>query len=243
MSRRLASTFTPNGAQGYPLLPDAASDAGSGSGVATVDTGADGGKAPEFQGDFDPERYQRLVANLRGDVESEQAKRKALQDQFDTLRDTLAQVFNLQAASGPQGGSQGQRKGEGPDTEALRTRAQEAARQLAVYRAAVKAGADPDALADSVSFMAQVGNLDPDSKTFVANVDQAVSAAIEANPRLKAAKGEQGDAAPKPKAGRSGGEFNGGSGEARQITEAELQRMTPDQIAEAFQQGLLKDLM
>jgi hypothetical protein len=90
-------------------------------------------------------------------------------------------------------------------TEQLTTaqrEARERAVDLAVYRAAPTAGADPDALLDSASFRKRVADLDPAADGFADKVAGAITAALQANPRLAAAPA----AAP-----RSGGQITGGS--------------------------------
>lgn len=74
--------------------------------------------------------------------------------------------------------------------------------ELAVYKAASKAGADADALLDSRGFLAKLTDLDPtDSKA----ITKVIEDAVKDNPKLKAARA----------AGQSGAEFTGGSGEQR----------------------------
>lgn len=76
-------------------------------------------------------------------------------------------------------------EGEAPDAEALAAQvsesqaaAQEAARELAVYKAARGANADPDKLLDSRSFLASIKDVDP---TDQAAVKAAVEDAVKAN--------------------------------------------------------------
>lgn len=79
-------------------------------------------------------------------------------------------------------------KGEGPDAEALarsvadeQAKAVTASRELAVYKAATKAGANPDALLDSRSFLASIEDVDhTDPKAVTA----AIEAAVKANTNL-----------------------------------------------------------
>lgn len=86
--------------------------------------------------------------------------------------------------------------------EQLRTSQAEArhkAVELAVYRTAQDAGADPEALLDSRQFATAVADLDPSDTDAV---KAAITTAIDANPRLAAPP-----AAPAPP--RGGGEFGG----------------------------------
>ncbi|MEU4444891.1 hypothetical protein AB0K14_03240 [Actinosynnema sp. NPDC050801] len=99
--------------------------------------------------------------------------------------------------------------GEAPTVEqvteqltAAQREARERAVDVAVYRAAPTAGADPDALLDSASFRTRVADLDPSAADFADKVAAAITATVQANPRLAAAP----SAAP-----RSGGQITGGS--------------------------------
>lgn len=127
-----------------------------------------------------------------------------------------------------------------PDPDALAkdlTTAREQARQtaidLAVYRSAGANGANPDALLDSASFLAKVRTLDPTGADFTTQVTDAIKTAVAANQTLKAARA----------AGASGVELGGGTGEQGQLTAAQIARMTPEQIVEADNKGLLRDYM
>ncbi|MCQ6250908.1 hypothetical protein [Streptomyces malaysiensis] len=99
---------------------------------------------------------------------------------------------------------------EAPDPAKLRaeiekatTAHRETAVELAVYRGAAKHGADPDALTDSRAFLRSIRDLDPTSDGFAKKVDAAIKAAVEDNPKLKAAS-----QAP----ARSSSDFSGSAG-------------------------------
>jgi hypothetical protein len=199
-------------------------------------TGQPTGKGPQFTGEFDPERAARAIEAARGDAAAEKAKRQRAEQESAERWKAIAKALGL--------GDDGK-----PDpaqlTEQLTT-AQADARQrsveLAVYKAAGRLGGNPDALLDSRTFLAGVAGLDPADPGFAAGVEQAITAALAANPLLKTASGADSTPPPAP-AGRSGGEFNGGPGGAQQVTEAELKHMTPDQIVEARKAGRLKSLL
>lgn len=74
---------------------------------------------------------------------------------------------------------------------------------LAVFMAATTAGANPVALLDRTSFTKVVKGLDPTAADFSTKVTAAITAAVTADPTLKAA----------PAAVRSGVQLTGGSGE------------------------------
>lgn len=201
------------------------------------------GKAPRFEGEFDPARFERLVENLRGDVEkwkakSEAAEQRAGQQQADLVK-RFAEAFGLAPTA------------EKPPTpeelasqlEAERTQRQQAADQaqqtqveLAVYRSAGRFGGDPDALLDSRSFANRIAKLDPAAGDFTSAVEAAVKAAVEANPKLAA---KQPEPTPKPPAPKGGADLSGAPGGKRQLGAADVARMTPEQIVKAREAGQL----
>jgi hypothetical protein len=72
----------------------------------------------------------------------------------------------------------------------------------AVRDRAEKHGAKASALLDSVTFRQKIADLDPSAKTFGANLDDAIKAAVRDNPSFAAQT-----------AGKSGGDLSGGTGE------------------------------
>lgn len=94
---------------------------------------------------------------------------------------------------------------------ATQGKARQSAVELAVYRAASKHSADPDALLDSRGFLKQIDDLDPDADDFASKVADAIKAAVESNPKLKSA------ASPAPPA-RSGSDMSGRGEGARKPT-------------------------
>jgi hypothetical protein len=107
--------------------------------------------------------------------------------------------------------------------------AQQAARELAIFKAAGTAGADPNRLLDSSSFKSSIQGLDPSDG---AAISAAISAAVAANPYLKAVQA----------AAASGTELSG-TQETGQLTEADLKRMTADEIVAAQAAGKLRNLL
>jgi hypothetical protein len=112
---------------------------------------------------------------------------------------------------------------------AAQSAAQQSARELAIFKAAGSAGADPNRLLDSSSFKSSIQGLDPSDG---AAISAAITAAVAANPYLKAVQA----------AAASGTELSG-TQETGQITEAELKRMSPDEIVAAQAKGLLRNLL
>jgi alkylhydroperoxidase family enzyme len=113
-------------------------------------------------------------------------------------------------------------------TEA-QSKATRSARELAIFKAAAATGADPSRLLDSNSFMSSVSGLDPADG---AAVTAAITAAVAANPNLKAVLA----------AAASGTEL-GGTGETGQITEAQLAQMSPEEKVTALKAGKLQHLL
>lgn len=118
-------------------------------------------------------------------------------------------------------------------TESLTTSqadAKQARVELAVFRNAATAGGDPAALLDSSSFLASLAAVDPSDS---AAVTAAIQSAITANPRLGAAPSEPRTPAPNPAQGSSAS----GAAGVLQLTQADMARMTPEQIVEAEAKG------
>lgn len=209
-------------------------DQGQQQGQQAPQQGQSNGWKPN--GDFDPDKASRLIENLKGDLASEKEKRAS----SDKLLAQMAQKLGIDVNGKPD-----------PDQlqQTITTREGELKQsriENAILRSAPKLDADMDALLDSRTFLAQLDDLDPADKTFAANVEKAIKAAIEANPRLKKASsgdanGGQGDAktggqAP-PRTGA--GDFNGSPGGNRQWTADDVAKATPEQLDKAITDGLL----
>lgn len=107
--------------------------------------------------------------------------------------------------------------------------------ELAVFKNAATAGADPLALLDSASFLAKAASLDP---TDVAGLTAAMQEAVTANPRLGAAPATR-TPAPNPAQGSSA---SGPSG-TPQLSKEQLATMSPADIDKAFREGRLADVL
>ncbi|MFE9286707.1 hypothetical protein [Streptomyces olivaceus] len=199
-------------------------------------------KAPKFEGDFDPARFEKLVENLRGDVEAEKQKRqaaekKATDDQADFMK-KLAGIFGVTTDEAkpptPEELAQ-QLEEEQTRTKASDDRARQTQVELAVYKTAGKHGGDPDALLDSRSFANAIAKLDPTAADFDAKVGEAVKAAVDGNAKLAAKAPEP----KKPETPAGGADMGGAAGGKRQLGAADVARMTPKQITQAVQEGRL----
>lgn len=204
------------------------------------------GKTPEFKGDFDPAKFERLVENLRGDVAAEKAKREALEqkakDDQDTLMKRVAKAFGLETdeAKPPTPEELAQQLAvEQTRTKASDDRARQTEVELAVYKTASRHGGDPDALLDSRAFANAIAKLDPSSDGFDAAVGDAVKAAVEANAKL-AAKAPETKPEPTP---AGGAPMDGAGGGKRQLGAADVARMTPEELAKAVKDGRFKSYL
>lgn len=115
-----------------------------------------------------------------------------------------------------------------------KSEARQKALELAVYRAAGKAGVDGDRLLDSRSFLSSVNGLDPSSTDFASALGEAITSSGD---RFKTS------AAP----ARSGGEFASAPKTDRQWTREDVERAAAagkhDDITQARQKGLLRNLL
>ncbi|MFG2970795.1 hypothetical protein ACGFZS_46755 [Streptomyces sp. NPDC048288] len=228
-----AAPATPPAQPATPASPAAA--------PATEPTTEPSGKAPKFDGDFDPARFQKLVENLRTEVADEKQKRtdaeKKAQDDQAAFMKKVAAAFGLDT---------GEEKPPTPEeltaklaeeqarTKASDDRARQTQVELAVYRSAAKHGGDPDALLDSRGFATAIAKLDPASDSFGADVEKAVKDAVDANPKLAVAKPA---AEPKPAIPAGGAPMGGAPGGKKQLGAEDAARMSPEQIAKAVEEG------
>lgn len=146
----------------------------------------------------DPEKAKAEIERLRAENGKERtnAKTKAAEDARNELVKELGKALGFV--------KDGDAK---PDPEALTkqistlsTEATQAKTELAVYKAASKAGADADALLDSRGFLAKLTDIDPtDTKA----ITKAIEDAVKDNPKLRLVQA----------AGQSGADFTGGSGD------------------------------
>ncbi|MFJ3141716.1 hypothetical protein ACIPJM_04595 [Streptomyces halstedii] len=200
-------------------------------------------KAPKFEGEFDPAKFETLVANIRGDVDAEKAKREAAEAQVKKVQQDQANFMKKMATLF--GVETDEEKPPTPEelakqlaeeqtrTKASDDRARQTQVELAVYKTAGKHGGDPDALLDSRNFAKAIEKLDPTADGFDEAVANAVKAAVDSNSKL-AAK------APKQEPTPAGGAPMDGAGNGkRQLGKADVARMTPDEITKAVQEGRL----
>lgn len=213
---------------------------------ATEPTAEPKAKAPKFEGEFDPARFEKLVENLRGDVAAEKAKREAAEqkakDDQAAFMKKVASAFGLEADEEKPPTPEELAKQlaeEQTRTKASDDRARQTAVELAVYKTAGRHGGDPDALLDSRNFASAIAKLDPAADGFAGEVEKAVKAAVEGNPKLAAKVPEK-----KPETPPAGGApMSGAPGGKRQLGAEDVKRMTPEQITQAVQEGRLKSYL
>jgi hypothetical protein len=172
-----------------------------------------------------PEWAQKLIIDVRADAAKYRTEAKTAAEQAQAeLAARFGKVFGFgeeEAAADPEALARAA-------TEAQQNAAK-AARELAIFKAASTAGADPNRLLGWSPFMSSVEGLDPSDG---AAITAAIQSAVADNSFLKAVQA----------AAASGTEL-GGTGETGQITEEQLRNMTQEQIAKAFDEGRLKHLL
>lgn len=171
-----------------------------------------------------PDWAQKLITDVRGEAAKYRTEAKTAAEQAQAeLTDRIAKAFGLkeEAAADPEALAKAAAEAQ--------ANAAKAARELAIFKAASTAGADPNRLLDSNSFMTSVSGLDPNDG---AAITSAIQSAIAANPILKAVQ-----------ATAASGTELGGSQETGQITEQQLAAMTPEEKYAALKSGKLAHLL
>ncbi|MBG0560720.1 hypothetical protein [Actinoplanes aureus] len=150
------------------------------TGKAGDNDSTEGKPGPKIEGDFDQERHARALAAAR---ESERKAKEARKASDDRLAAVLkAAGLTADGKTDPAE----QLKAAAAERDKATAKARETAIELAVYKSAGKAGADPDAILDSRGFLNSVAELDPDAADFRDKVTAAIKDAVKANPKLAA---------------------------------------------------------
>jgi hypothetical protein len=182
-------------------------------------------KDPPKPAGRDDDKTARTIAAIREDFKTERTKRQEAEakaaevakrlDEITASQqaqmDALARAFGVKKDDTPPDPEQLVKEFEAKlteaqaETEAERKKAADgdAARRdteirLAVYQNAGKHGGDGDALLDSASFLRAVSKLDPAADDFSDQLGEAITKAVEGNPRLRKPE--------KPTPGKSGTE-------------------------------------
>jgi hypothetical protein len=167
-----------------------------------------------------PAWAQKIITDTRKEAGDDRAAAKTAEQ---SITDKIATALGLKpdAATDPAALTAALTEAQAKSTAA--------ARELAIFKAAASAGADPSKLLDSNSFTSSVSGLDPSDG---AAISAAITAAVAANPNLKAVLA----------AAASGTEL-GGTGETGQITEQQLAAMSPEEKVAALKAGKLQHLL
>lgn len=220
-------------------------DPDPGTGTTATDTGA----AATDDGTSGTPDYKALYEAQQADTEKWKAlsrkHEKQAKDNHDAAQSAAGQQDNLNKVLAALGIDTGGSKA--PDVQEITTKLQAAqaaerarAVELAVLRAAGRAGADGDALLDSRKFLDGLKDVDPTDATAITD---AVKAAVTADPRYAlgtaATDGQGTTTAPPQRQASSTADFNGAPGGNRQWNDADVDRATPAQLLKAIEDGLL----
>lgn len=214
---------------------------------ATPDTGAgaapDTGSAPDPTTATDAQPQDAPDTGTDTDWQAEAEKYKALARKHeDRAKANKKALDDAKKATAPKDGEptvedlQKQLADAAKARDELQERATDLAYSHAVSRAAAKAGADAEALLDSGSFRDAVADELGDDFD-----DDDLSAVVEKVAKQYATKPRFSANGRAP--ARSGSDMPGGPAGLQQITEAELARMTPEQIVAAQEKGQLNSLL
>jgi hypothetical protein len=198
-----------------------------------------------------PAWAQKSLTELRAEAAANRVKAKenadnlaAFQAEQAKQRDAFAKALGL-AGEEPPTAEQltEQLTASKAERDAERKRAQQAAVELAVLRAAGAQQVDGNALLDSRQFVSALDGLDPTAADFGQQVAQAIEKAVERNPGYKPAATPPPPVAPAPPAvPKSGAEFGAPPAGPRQWTQQDVDASTPSQLQKAINDGLLENL-
>lgn len=199
------------------------------------------GREPVIDGDFDKDRAIKTIARLRREADELKGQTKAEREKTEATLTAVAKALGLAEE-------------DKPDPEKLAAQLQEAQAQertrrveMQVLRLAPRLGGDPDALLDSQAFTSKLKGLDPADPAFAEDVEDLITEAVKKNARYRMSPAtetaDEGKKTDKKPAGRSGGDMSGAGTRPRQVTEAELASMTPQEIVKAQDEGRLTNLL
>lgn len=212
-----------------PAPPAPAPNAGTPAAAAPATPAPATGSEPDWKAVA--EKALADVEQWKGHSRGWEAKAKAKADQADTVA-KVAQALGIEtAAPTPEQIAQ--------QLAAAQQSSVQLARENSVLRAAVTAGADPNALLDSRSFLDSIGSIDP---TDSAAVEAAVKAAVAANPRYAAATAAAPPPAPPVRQASAAGQFGQPAGN-NQWTADDVKRATPEAISKAMREGRLESYL
>lgn len=179
-----------------------------------------------------PDWAQKLIHNTRSEAASNRTKASDAGTALQATRDAIAKALGLQSEEDPVTAA----KTAAEQRDAALAEARKTRTENAVLRSASKHGADAEALTDSLSFMRTLESIDPAADDFASQVDAAIKAAVEANPKVKTN-------APAAPPARSGGTVNGGTPPASQLSRDDIKGWKPEEILKAKEEGRLDKLL
>lgn len=182
---------------------------------APATLGPDGKPLPDWA--TSPEKMLAYVADLRDEAaKSRQGKETAAQEAARVAKEEMTERFAVMLGLKPDPNASIDPAAVEAKYKADVASAQEEGRaarvELAVYKLAGAAGADPVALLDSAGFLRAVAKVDPSDQDAL---KAAITEAVTANGRLAATATVTPAVPPTP--GASAGEFAGGPGSAPEI--------------------------
>lgn len=166
----------------------------SGQGSGQSGSGADGGSDWEA-------KYREAVGHSR-EWEKRAKANSSAAEELEKLRAASMSEQEKAVAAAEKAGRTAASQEAQAEIEKRDAQLRELTVRDAVRERAEKHGAKASALLDSVSFRERIADLDPTAKTFGANLDDAIKAAVKDNPLYAVQT-----------AGQSGGDLSGGTGE------------------------------
>ncbi|MFG2963575.1 hypothetical protein ACGFZS_09825 [Streptomyces sp. NPDC048288] len=182
----------------------AGGDGGQGAGQGGQQSGKESGQSGSGSGDgTDWEAKYRETLGHSREWEKRAKANSGAAEELEKLKAANMTEQEKAVAAAEKAGRTAATTESAVEIEKLTGQLRELTVRDAVRERAEKHGAKSSALLDSVSFRQKIADLDPTAKTFGANLDDAIKAAVKDNPTAFTAQG----------AGKSGADLSGGTGE------------------------------
>lgn len=177
-------------------------DSGKGSEQGGQQSGKESGESGSGSGGTDWEaKYHETLAHSREWEKRAKANTSAAEELEKLKAANMSEQEKAVAAAEKAGRTAAAQESQA-EVDKLTGQLRELTVRDAVRERAEKHGAKASALLDSVSFRQKIADLDPAAKTFGANLDDTIKAAVKDNPAFAVQS-----------AGKSGGDLSGGSRE------------------------------
>ncbi|PSK95779.1 hypothetical protein CLV30_12831 [Haloactinopolyspora alba] len=183
---------------------DGGADGGQGGtggdtgGQGTGDGSGSGG--PDKVEDL-PEWAQKLIRDTRKEAGDHRTSKTQVEKKYNDALDGIAKALGLKEDDTPPDPAK-----LAEELDSTKSAHRSALVELAVFKAAGKYSADPEALTDSRSFVEKLEKLDPSAEDFNDKLRELVKKTVEDEPKFKV----QGQEPP----AKTGGDFTGGSGDS-----------------------------